>query len=104
MYFSGVVYSATGLSKYSVKLSFMSHKNCLMFSSLELLLCIIIRRDPDWVNLAFYMHKPKDILIKVRGNLESTGSKTKYNKTKNNLFKTAVEKTRDRTCHKQGTL
>lgn len=76
-----------------------------MFSSLELLLCIIIRRDLDWVNLlAFYMHKPKDTLIKVRGKLESTGSKTKYNKTKNNLFKTAVEKARDRTCHKQGTL
>lgn len=54
--------------------------------------------------LAFYMHKPKDTLIKVRGKLESTGSKTKYNKTKNNLFKTAVEKARDRTCHKQGTL
>lgn len=47
-----------------------------MFSSLELLLCIVIRRDLDWVNLlAFYMNKPKDTLIKVRGKLESTGSK-----------------------------
>lgn len=67
------MYSATGLSKYSVN---MSRKNCLMFSSLELLLCIVIRRDLHWLNLlAFYMHKPKDTLIKVRGKLESTGSK-----------------------------
>lgn len=49
-----------------------------MFSSLELLLCIIIRRDLDWVNLlALYMHKPKDTLIKVTGKLESTDSKKK---------------------------
>lgn len=56
--------------------SHVSHKSCLMFSSLELLLCIVIRRDLDWVNLlALCMHKPKDTLIKVRGKLESTVSK-----------------------------
>lgn len=59
-----------------VSSSHMSHENSLMFSSLELLLYIVIRRDLDWVNfLDFYKHKPKDTLIKVRGKLESAGSK-----------------------------
>lgn len=36
--------------------------------------------------------------------MKAQAARKKYNKSKNNLFNTAVEKARDRTCHKQGTL